>query len=82
MDYLGFDSVSKRALYQSLAGICALGRVKFQNVDTNDGCVISQLSKNVFEVAVNLLMLDPVKLTNILTTRSIQPKGKSHDVIV
>lgn len=82
MDNLRFDSVLKCRLYRIIGGISALGKVEFQNFTTNDGCMLSQSTEIIFDLAANLLSLDRKRLTEVLTTRSIQPKGQCQNVIV
>lgn len=84
MNRLGFDIGVKFGIYQIIGGIYALNSVEFQTNVTSDGatCMVSQSSEKVFDLAVNLLSLNKKELTDILTTRSIQPIGQNQNVIV
>lgn len=82
MDHLGFHSTLKCRVYQVVAGIYALGKVEFETNGINDGCMLSKSTETLFDLAANLLSLNRTKLAEVLTTRTIQPKGQRQDGIM
>lgn len=81
IDRLNFDETRKLQLYRILAGIYALGKVKFQIADSGEGCILTHCSKKAIDFTSKLLSIDCERLSLVLTTRKIQPKGDIHNVI-
>lgn len=75
----------KHQLYKTIAGIYALGKVQFENLNmtdpVTDGCKVSAPTENAFDIAEYLLCLKEGNLLEVLTTRSIKPRGRSLGII-
>lgn len=79
---LGFDAEAKIRIYQIIAGMFALNSVSFETNEMTSTTTVSQSSETVLHLAAHLLSLDKDELTNILTTRSILPKGQNQNAII